>query len=300
MVESHLKVDDVHSIYYETHGNPEGSIILFLHGGPGIGTTREDLMFFDLKKHFVILLDQRGAGKSMPKGELKQNTTQHLIEDINQLLSHLGIDKPIYLFGGSWGSTLALLYALQHPKNVSGMILRGLFTANHEERAYFEKGKMEFKFPDVWKRFESNVPESYRSNPSSYYFENIVHGTPELQKELALELSLYAFSMSKYQQHDKIVDTSILGDYHTKSRILSHYSLHDFFIEDNYILHHKNKLQDIPITIVHGTEDYITPVSNATEFAKGMPNVTLQLVEAGHSSRDTKIKEALIDALDAI
>lgn len=153
----YLKVDAIHSIYYEHRGNTNGPCFLFLHGGPGIGTSEQDYDFFDLQKTSVILMDQRGAGKSKPKASLESNTTQHILDDIEQLLKHLG-QKTVYLFGGSWASVLAFLLAIEKPYLVKGMILRGLFTASSRERRYFEQGGTALFYPKVWARFLAQVP----------------------------------------------------------------------------------------------------------------------------------------------
>ena len=178
-----IQVDETHNLSYGLYGNPKGQTILFLHGGPGLGVKLSDLEFFDLKKHNVILIDQRGSGKSTPKGELKSNTTAKIIEDLEKIVKETK-SKNIFLFGGSWGSTLSLLFAIKNPHKVKGMILRGLFTATKEERKHFEDGGTAFKFPDEWSRFKSFVPDKFADSPSTYYFKTILTGSKEEQDQL--------------------------------------------------------------------------------------------------------------------
>lgn len=293
-----IQVDEIHNISYGVYGNPKGQTILFLHGGPGLGVKLSDLEFFDLEKHNVILIDQRGSGKSTPKGEIKSNTTAKLIEDIEKIVKETK-RKEIFLFGGSWGSTLSLLFAIKNPHKVKGMILRGLFTATKEERKHFENGGTEIKFPDEWSRFKSYVPYKFTNNPSTYYFKKILAGNKEEQEKLSYELYLYGYSVSGKKKKNQNVDNVIKQDEHlSKAKILSHYSLNNFFIPDYYIEQNMKNISHIPIRIIQGIHDEITLLSWAKYFSSKFSNVRLIEVDAGHSANEIEMKSKLIESVN--
>jgi len=294
----YLKVDEIHEICYQVHGNPNGEKVIFLHGGPGSKTSKSDLGFFNLEKVHLVLFDQRGCGNSIPKGEINNNTTQNLIADINKLLSHLNFDQVI-LFGGSWGSALSLLFAIAHPNKVNGIILRGLFTATKDERKHFEQGGTKEKFPQIWNRYESLVPIENKSNVSEYYFNKILNGERESQEKFAFELSYYGYYLSSEENNKNEIEQNLLkSDYLTGTKILSHYSLNNFFIPDQFIEKNIQTLSEIPIKIVQGLNDHITLPEVAINMSKKLSNVELTLVEGGHSPRDKNIKLELIKAME--
>ncbi|MBX2873879.1 MAG: alpha/beta fold hydrolase [Saprospiraceae bacterium] len=289
-----LSTTDGHQLYYEHHGNQAGPTVLFLHGGPGLGTSTKDLNYFDLKRINVLLLDQRGAGKSQPTGSLANNTSQKLVGDIKALLEKLGIEK-VLLFGGSWGSTLALLFAIEHPEQVAGMVLRGLFTASKQERLFFEEGQLARFHPKAVARFREPLPSSYSGSISSYYFQQILQGNPEVQKQMAYELMRYGISVSRlvpYNQSE--VEVRLAGgNFVTQARILAHFSIHDFFLPDEFIIDHLHSIQHIPIHIVQGRYDMITTPQLAISLAERFENIVLHLVEGGHSPREEPIQSVL-------
>lgn len=296
--QAHLQVDELHQIYYETYGNPNGTPVLFIHGGPGLGSSSKDTVFFDLEKINLILFDQRGTGKSLPKAALENNNTPAIINDINKLLTHLNIEQAI-IFGGSWGACLSLLYAIQYPTRVLGLVLRGIFTASKRERLHFENGGAALFFPDVWRRFARLVPTDSVLSVPQYYFQNILEQEGEQRQLLSYELIHYGASVaSKHNiDNDVNVDVSQL-DYETRALILSHYSVNDFFLPDAYILNHLNVLAHMPIQIVHGQYDMITPPKTAITVARKLKNATLNLIDAGHSAFEPKMTIALQQALE--
>jgi len=297
-INQYLRVDEIHEICYQIHGNPNGEKVMFLHGGPGSKTSKSDLDFFNLEKVHLIMFDQRACGNSIPKGELNNNTTQNLIEDINKLLLHLNFDRVI-LFGGSWGSTLSLLFGIKYPDKVNGMILRGLFTATKEERKHFEQGGTKEKFPQIWNRFESMVPVENRLNVSNYYFDKILNGERVIQEKLAYELSYYGYYLSSEENDKNEIERKLMkSDHLTGAKILSHYSLNNFFIPDRFIEKNIQNLSEIPIKIIHGLNDYITLPEVAINMSKRLSNIELTLVEGGHSRRDKNIKSELVKAME--
>lgn len=290
---NNIKVGEQHYLYYETHGNDNGTTILFVHGGPGLASKSSDLNIFNLNKHNVILYDQRGCGKSTPKGDLNSNTTEHLINDINKIISYLNIER-IYLFGGSWGSCLSLLYAIKHPENVAGLILRGLFTATKQEREHFEKGGTKIYNREAWNRYLSFVPNEHHQNPTEYYFKQILLGDLNTQEKYSYELIHYGYSVSRKKcKTTNIHDDLKNVDYLTRAKILSHYSLNNFFIPDNFIETNMYKISHIPIKLVHGIHDNLTLFSHAKRFSHKFDNVELYEITAGHSPIEKQMEKEL-------
>lgn len=291
---AYLPTSDGHQLYYEHHGKLDGPSILFLHGGPGLGTSQNDLGYFDLTAVNVILLDQRGAGKSQAAGSLVNNTSQHLVADIMVLLEHLQIDK-IILFGGSWGSTLALLFAITHSERVSGLVLRGLFTASKRERRFFEEGEAALFYPKAVNRYLKQVPATHTGSISSYYFKQILKGEPEKQDKMAYELMYYGISVSRKVPYTPAEIESILAGANQRlyASILAHFSVHDFFLPDEYIINQLHIISHIPIHLVQGRYDMITTPQLAIQLAEKHENIVLNLVDGGHSPHEATVKTAL-------
>lgn len=288
-----LPVSHGHEIFYHHIGNSEGPTFLFLHGGPGLGTSENDKAFFDLQKVNLILLDQRGCGKSRPLGAIEHNTTQLLVEDILQLLEQLQIGRVI-LFGGSWGSTLALVFAVQHPERVSGMILRGIFTASTEERQFFEAGGTRQFFPEIWERFIQQVPIAYRNNCSNYYYIQILGKEEQLSKKLSYELLTYGYALSRIGvTPEEVAEKVGQMDVETKARLLAHYSVNHFFLPEGFIFNQLFQLDEIPVRIVQGRYDMVTTPSIAIALAHQLKQVKLTMVNAGHAPNEPLIKAAL-------
>ena len=289
----YLAVGEGHQLYYESYGNANGVPVIFLHGGPGLGFSEGDRDFFDPTRFFVVFFDQRGAAQSQPTGGLDHNTSSDLVSDINQLLDFFSLEQVI-VFGGSWGSTLALLYAIQHPERVMALILRGLFTGSLANRAHYEDGGNAPFFPEAWDRYLSHVPEEKRDRPSAYYFEQILSGDEETRRKYAYEMTFYGISVSRKVIGQAEVEAMLQDyDYLTRAIILAHYSVHDFFIPDGFIENNLDRIGSIPVSIVHGRYDMICPARFALEVHQKLENSSLFFVDAGHSSGEVEIKKRL-------
>jgi proline iminopeptidase len=296
----YLPLDSGHEMYYEEHGKPHGIPVVFVLGGPGLSVNGKEVRFFDLNKYRVILYDQRACGRSKYKDRWHQNTTPDLIEDIRRLLDHLQIDQS-YLFGGSWGSTLSLLFAIQYPQRVKGLILRGIFTGAKWDRAHMEDGGNAKHFPKEWQRFLAKVPPSAQGAPSTYYYKKILN-SPALRDDLAFELMLYAQSIASLNPGtSKEVEGRLKqSPYLAKAEMLAYYSVNEFFIPDEYIYQKASQLSDIDIQIVHGQYDAITPLKIAERLQACIPHATLHVVEAGHIDSEPAIEEKLKEILQGL
>lgn len=297
----HLRVSDVHELYYEQSGNPNGKPVIFLHGGPGGGTDPKHRRFWDPKHYRIVLIDQRGCGKSRPHASLLDNTTGHLISDIEALRTHLGIDK-WQVFGGSWGSTLSVAYAEQHPDRVTELVLRGIFMFTDAEMDWFYAGGTARLFPDAWADFIAPIPEDERDNLIGAYHKRLTSDDPEVQAKYAKAWSIYECRVATLLEDPDILisceDSRFTLPF---ARIECHYFQHDGFLDrKNQLLEDTPKIRHIPTTIVHGRYDVICPVSNAWQLHKLLPDSKLVIVpEAGHSAFERGIASALVDATNA-
>lgn len=285
-----IDVSDGYELYYELYGNPKGIPVIFLHGGPGAGFSDSDKQFFDKRRYNVILFDQRGASRSKPFGSIEKNTTKNLVSDINKILDYLNFDK-VYVFGGSWGSTLALVYAIQHPKRVLGLILRGIWLANKYGLEHYIGGGIKEFFPDVWDRFNSLVKEG--ENPVDYYLKNMLSKDKKISDKFAYEWAYYEMS---FYTINKISDpTDILKKFSYKSLAIleAHFINNNCFLPEDYIIKNIGKIQDIKCSIVQGRYDFICPPIQAFRLHSNLNNSTLTIANAGHSSSDEEIKKAL-------
>ncbi len=291
-----LPVIGGHEIYYEQCGNPKGFPVFFIHGGPGAGCDAEDRRFLDPDKYRIILHDQRGCGRSKPFGKLDANNTWALVDDIRTLRRELGIDK-FFLFGGSWGSTLSMIYAINYPKTVAGMSLRGIFLATKKEMDYFYKDGYKgvgIYIPDQWERYIGNVPAEYRNNPLSYYLQEIRNSNQELARELTLfECSNLHLVPSTQEELEKD-----LGTVPAMALLEAHYFTNNCFIEDEYILGNADSIAHIPTVIVHGMYDLVCMPLSAKLLNKALPLSTLYWTVAGHSSRDPETLKKLVSETD--
>ena len=294
---NYINVGDGHQLYVSQWGNPKGSPVLFLHGGPGLGTTDRDHRFFDLTKTKLIIFDQRGCGQSTPTASLAHNTTQHLIQDINQLLDHFAIEKVI-LFGGSWGSTLALFYAIEHPERVQALVLRGIFTGDLAARQHFEQGGTAAFFPEAWERFQKLVPLDKREDVSGYYFRQILEGDEVTRRTYAYELMYYGLSLSQIGMTNERADEIMQhADYVTESLILAHYSVNGFFVPDQFIWQNLSGIAHLPTYIVHGRYDMICLAQSAYRLHQQLPYSKLYMVNAGHAAGESAIEECLRETM---
>ena len=298
--EGYLDVGNTHQIYYETYGNPKGVNVLFLHGGPGLGFSENDQRFFDPSIFHVVFMDQRGSGKSTPKGSIEHNTSQHLVDDITLLLDFLNIKKTI-LFGGSWGGTLSFLFCIKNPHRVNKMLLRGVFPATKRCIDYYEKGETAMYFPDVWKRYIEMVPLEKRNDILGYYLQMMKSNDPKIRKQYAYEMAFYASSICKRTvDFDEIIKSLENIDFESKFLIQAHFSQNDFFIPDNYIYDNLDKVGNIPVIMVHGRYDVVCPPLFAFEYHEKLANSKLYFVDAGHVASEPEIEKKLIEILMVI
>jgi proline iminopeptidase len=293
-----LPVSDLHTIYVEEVGNPQGKPIVFLHGGPGGGLDEKQRRYFDPKVWRVILFEQRGCGRSTPFGELRENTTFDLVADIEKIRAHLGI-KDWHVFGGSWGSTLALAYAITHPERVLGLLLRGIFLVRKCEIDWFYQSGASNFYPEEWCRFLKPIPEAERDNLVAAYHKRLNSSDKEVLHEAAFAWSTWEGATSKL-----IKDPEMVGRFGDSSfayafaRIENHYFINGaFFSEDNWILKNVHRIAHIPGVIVQGRYDMPCPPVSAYELHKAWPKSELHIVEAaGHSLSEPGITEVLLAA----
>lgn len=293
----YINVSHGHELYFELYGNPNGIPVVFLHGGPGAGFGDKDKKFFDANRYNVLFFDQRGSSRSKPFGSIENNTTQLLVEDINTLLDHLNFEK-VYVFGGSWGSTLSLVYAIHHPERVLGLIIRGIWLANRYALDHYIGGGIKEFFPDVWDRFENLVPKG--ENPVNYYLRMMTSDNTEISDKYAYEWAYYEMS---FYTINKITDTEeILKTFSYKSMAIleAHYIKNNCFLSEDFIMKNIDKIKDIKTAIIHGRFDFICTPIQAFRLHEGLNNSKLNIETAGHSSSDEANMIALISELKRI
>lgn len=295
-----LKVSDLHTLYYEEVGNPKGKPILFLHGGPGAGLSQKYRRYFDPKFYRIILFDQRGAGKSKPHAELKENTTKHLVADIENIRDYLNINKWI-VFGGSWGTTLALTYAICHPDKVIGLILRGIFLGRKSDVHWlFQEGSSNI-YPDKWEDFIKIIPENERDNMIKAYYKRLTSNNEEERLQAAKAWSIWEGNVVLLLPDEKNIEKFGSSDLAlSMARCECHYFINNMFNEtDNYILENTDKIEDIPCRIVHGRYDMDCRLSGAWELHKKLPLSDLRIVkDAGHSGMEPGTISELVQATE--
>lgn len=279
--ETFLDVGDGHQLYIQDWGNPKAKIpILFLHGGPGSGFNNRYRQRYDPTIERVIFFDQRGAGKSLPYGSLEHNTTTDLVEDIEKIAKHLKLEKFI-LTGGSWGSCLALAYALKYPKRVKDIVLQGIFTGSQSEIDYICKGKFVTFFPDVWEKYLATTPKDHHNDPSAYHFKRALGKDEEAAKKSAY---IYENTEGALLSLDDRFIPDEYDEYDPSSiKIELHYLVNRCFLPDNYILDNAHKLT-MPIWLVQGRYDMVCPPVTAYELHKKLLNSQLIWTTAGHGN----------------
>ena len=292
----YLRVSDLHEVYYEEVGNPHGKPAVFLHGGPGVGIVPNYRRFFDPSFYRVILLDQRGAGRSKPHTELRENTTWHIVDDLEKLKNHLKIDKWL-LFGGSWGSTLALSYAVTYPKSVLGIIIRGVFLGRQFEIDWLHKDGMNQIYPDEWERFQAPVPINERGDMPKAYLKILTGSDTEKQIAAAKAWSRWeGATMNLFPDKDTIDDFAEPAKALSIAKIECQFTVDRFYMKsDNYLLEQSHIIQDIPLKIVQGRYDVICPVISAWELHKAISKSELVIVPDGsHSPLDPGMVNELV------
>ena len=295
-----LPVDATHQLYVEEVGNPDGQPVVFLHGGPGGGISPSARRFFDPQRYRVILFDQRGAGQSLPHGELSDNTTWHLVADIEALREHLGIERWI-VFGGSWGSTLALAYAQRHPQRVVSLVLRGIFLGRDEEVRWLNEAGVSASwiFPERWARYRDFIPAAERDNMVEAYWRRLTSTDENERLQAALAWGDWEGGISTLA-HDPDGASAFDSEHQAISiaRCEVHYFRHQMFLEPNQLLRDIERIRHIPAVIVHGRYDMVCPARNAYDLACAWPEARLIFTQAGHSSTDPETRSALIEAMD--
>jgi proline iminopeptidase len=296
-----LKVSDLHTIFFEEVGNPGGKPALFLHGGPGVGILPGYRRFFDPEFYRIILPDQRGAGRSTPHAELRKNTTWDLVEDIEKLRNHLGIDRWIVM-GGSWGSTLALCYAIQYPGSVAGVAIRGVFLARPFEIDWLHHpGGAAAIYPDEWEKYLAPIPDDERDHPVKAYYRILTSDDAEARVTAAQAWARWEASIMNLFPDPAAVEEMATGDSALSiGRIECYYTLNNFFMKsDNYILENADKMAKVPCRIVQGRYDIICPVISAWDLHRALPGSDLRIVaDGGHSPLDAGMVDELVRATE--
>ena len=295
-----LSLDGGHEMYWEQSGNPDGFPVVFLHGGPGAGANAAHRRFFDPKFYRIVIFDQRGAGRSKPFAELNQNTTRHLIEDIESLRRHLGIERWL-IFGGSWGSTLALAYGAAYPEHTAGYVLRGIFLGTTAELDWFLNG-IRTVFPEAWKAFSGFLPEDEQGDIIDAYFRRLTDPNPKVHLPAAEAWNRYETSCSVLLTDFKNSSPSGGGAGSLAlARIEAHYFKNGMFLDDGYLMDNIDKFQDVPAVIVQGRYDMICPIVTADKLAARWPKADYVIVpNAGHSAMETGIRQALVKATEKL
>jgi proline iminopeptidase len=292
-----LAVEPPHVLYVEECGTPEGVPVLFVHGGPGGGCSPKHRCFFDPMEYRIVLFDQRGCGRSTPHAELNGNRTDALIEDMEAIRIELGIDKWL-LFGGSWGSTLSLLYAQRYPERVLGLVLRGIFLCRRQDLLWFYQDGASHVFPDYWQTFVAPIAPAERGDMMNAYYR-LLTGSNELARMGAAKAwsgweAQCATLKPDSQLYEQFTDPRVAL---ALARIEAHYFVNDAFLEPNQILANADKLKGIPGVIVHGRYDMVCPFDNAFALHEAWPDSDLQIIrDAGHSALEPGITDALIKA----
>jgi proline iminopeptidase len=293
-----LALDARHTMYWEESGNPRGVPAVFLHGGPGGGSSPEHRRFFDPAFYRIVVFDQRGAGRSLPLGELTDNTTPHLVADLERLRDHLRIEQWL-VFGGSWGSTLALAYAQAHPARVLALVLRGIFLCRPLEIHWFLY-QMRYLYPEAWRSFAEFLPEGERGDLLAAYHRRLISPDPAVHMPAAHAWSRYEGSCSTLLPDPDLVahfddDAVALAI----ARIEAHYFVHNIFLPENALLDGIDRIRHLPCAIVQGRYDVVCPILSADELHRAWPEAEYVVVaDAGHSAREPGIARELVAATD--
>lgn len=295
-----LKVDEIHEIYFEECGNPEGKPAIFVHGGPGGGTEPTHRRFWDPRSYRIVLFDQRGCGRSTPHAELRNNTTWHLVDDMERIRKHLGVDR-WQVFGGSWGSTLALAYAQKHPKHVTELVLRGIFLLRRQEILWFYQEGASRIFPDAWEGYLEPIPEAERDDLVAAYYARLTSNDLTVRTAAARAWSVWEGSTSRLLVDPTLVKKTADARFaEAFARIEAHYFVNrGFFDRDDQLLRDVGAIRHIPCVIVQGRYDVVCPMDSAWALHKAWPESELVIVpDAGHSALEPGITAALVDATD--
>ncbi len=297
----HLAVSDLHELYIEESGKADGIPVIFLHGGPGASCEPNHRRYFDPERYRIILFDQRGCGKSKPHASLHDNTTQHLIADLEQIRQHLQVERWV-VFGGSWGSTLALAYAEAHPQRVLGLILRGIFLCRQRDIDWFYQGGTARLFPEAWADFQQPIEPAHRQQMVEAYYQQLTS-----ENEIERMAAAKAWSIWEGRTATLRPDNAVLNYFSNPhialsiARIECHYFIHDCFMAENQLLDQAERLKDIPGFIIHGRYDVICPIDQAFALHEAWPDSQLKVIsDAGHAVSEPGITRALLDSTNAM
>ncbi len=296
-----LGVDDIHSIYYEQCGNPEGKPTVFVHGGPGGGCNAVHRRFWDPSAYRIVLFDQRGCGRSMPHAELRNNTTWDLVDDMEQLRQHLGIDR-WQLFGGSWGSTLSLAYAQQHPSRVTELVLRGIFLLRRREILWYYQDGASRIFPEAWQEYLAPIPVEERDDMVAAYYKRLTSNDRDVRMAAARAWSTWEGSTSRLVPDADLIKRTGEDQFaEAFARIECHYFINGgFFKKDGELLDNVAHVHHLPAIIVQGRYDVVCPAESAYELHRAWPNSQLHVVpDAGHSALELGISAQLVTATNS-
>ncbi len=295
-----LRVSPLHELYWEESGRPDGTPVVFVHGGPGGGTGPDDRRYFDPAAYRIVLFDQRGAGRSTPHASLEENTTWDLVADMERLREHLEIDRWV-VFGGSWGSTLSLAYAERHPARVRGLVLRGIFMLRpHEIRWFYQEGAS-FLFPDAWEDYLAPIPPGERGDLVAAYHRRLTGNDPAVLAEAARAWSTWEARTSKLREDPKLVEryaNDRTAD--AFARIECHYMVNGgFFASPDELLDGVDRIRHIPARIVQGRYDVVCPITTAWDLHRRWPEAGFEVVpDAGHSATEVPTIDRLVTAAD--
>jgi proline iminopeptidase len=295
-----LRVSDLHELYFEESGNPQGKPVVFVHGGPGGGTDPRQRRFFDPAAYRIVLFDQRGAGRSTPFASLVENTTWDLVADMERLREHLGIQR-WQLFGGSWGSTLSLAYAQTHPDRVTELVLRGIFLLRKEEIHWFYQHGAHMIFPDAWEDFVAPIPPAERSDMLGAYHARLTSDDPAIRDAAARAWSVWEGRTSSLYPNPDLVARFADDNFSLSlARIECHYFVNEAFFEhDGQLLANAGRIRHIPTVIVQGRYDVVCPIASAWALHRAVPEADLRIVpDAGHNAMEPGILHELIEATD--
>ena len=295
-----LKVSDLHEVYYEVSGNPDGKPAIFVHGGPGGGTDPKQRRFFDPAAYRIVLFDQRGCGRSTPHANLEDNTTWHLVDDMERLREHLGVDR-WQVFGGSWGSTLALAYAEKHPERVTELVLRGIFMLRKKELHWFYQEGASALFPDAWEHYLAPIPEAERGDLMSAYYKRLTSDDAATRLAAARAWSIWEASTSFLRQKPDYMKHAGEEEFSLAfARIECHYFVNGgFFEREEQLIEDVGRIADIPAVIVQGRYDVVCPMMSAWDLHRAWPQADLRVVpDAGHSAYEAGIVHELVEATD--
>jgi len=295
-----LQVGDGHDLYWETCGNPRGRPALFLHGGPGGGCTGDHRRLFDPARYRIVLFDQRGCGRSTPHASLEANTTWHLVADIERLRERLGIERWL-VFGGSWGSALALAYAETHPQRVSGVIVRGIFTLRRTELQWFYQWGSSELFPEAWERFLAPIPKAERHDLIKAYHGRLTHSDREQQLRAARAWSTWEGETITLLPDPEVITKHGDDEFALAfARIENHYFTHEGFFTEGQLINDAHRLRDTPGVIVQGRYDVCCPARTAWDLHQAWPTARFIVVpDAGHAVSEPGIRHHLIEATDS-